>query len=421
MPSTKSIQAAYKLARETYAELGVDTEAALRDIRKVPISLHCWQGDDLGGFESVVQELGGGIAVTGNHPGKARNIGELRGDLEKVYSLIPGHHRLALHSIYGEFGGKAIPRNEITPAHFKGWIEWAKANNLGLDFNQTCFSHPLAADGFTLTHTDKAIRQFWIEHCIASRKIGAAIGKAQGNPCITNLWIPDGYKDTPADRKAPRQRLEESLDAVFASPISPKHNLDSVEPKLFGLGSESYVVGSTEFYLGYAIRNKKLLCLDTGHFHPTESIADKISSVLQSLDEILFHVSRGVRWDSDHVVTLSDELLMMGQEMVRGKYLDRIHIGLDFFDGSINRIAAWTVGTRSAIKALLIAMLEPTTLLQKSENAKDYGSRLTLLEACKTLPYGAVWEYYCEQSGTPGEIGLLHELQKYEREVLSRR
>jgi L-rhamnose isomerase len=359
--------------------------------------------------------------VTGNYPGKARTPEELRADLVKTYSLIPGRHRLALHAIYAETGGQRVPRNEITPAHFQDWIGWAKANRLGLDFNPTCFSHPKAADGFTLSHQDKGIRQFWIEHCIASRKIGAAMGQAQGNPCVTNLWIPDGYKDTPVDRKGPRQRLAESLDAVFAPPISPKHNLDSVEPKLFGLGSESYVVGSAEFYYGYAIRHKKLLCLDTGHFHPTESIADKISSVLESLDEILFHVSRGVRWDSDHVVILSDELQMMAQEMVRGDYLDRIHIGLDFFDGSINRVAAYVIGARSVLKALLIALLEPIAALRQAERANDYTARLALLEAGKTLPYGAVWDYYCEQSGVPAEGAWLREVKQYERDVLSRR
>jgi len=421
MATTKSIQNAYKPARETYAALGVDAEAALRRLRKVAISLHCWQGDDVGGYENAGGELGGGIAVTGNYPGKARTPEELRADLVKTYSLIPGRHRLALHAIYAETGGQRVPRNEITPAHFQNWIGWAKANRLGLDFNPTCFSHPKAADGFTLSHQDKGIRQFWIEHCIASRKIGAAMGRAQGNPCVTNLWIPDGYKDTPVDRKGPRQRLAESLDAVFAPAISPKHNLDSVEPKLFGLGSESYVVGSAEFYYGYAIRHKKLLCLDTGHFHPTESIADKISSVLESLDEILFHVSRGVRWDSDHVVILSDELQMMAQEMVRGDYLDRIHIGLDFFDGSINRVAAYVIGARSVLKALLIALLEPIAALRQAERGNDYTARLALLEAGKTLPYGAVWDYYCEQSGVPAEGAWLREVKEYERDVLSRR
>ena len=421
MAKKNSIQNGYKQAREIYGELGVDTEAAMRRLRKVPISLHCWQGDDVAGFENAGAELGGGLAITGNYPGKARTPEELRSDFNRTYSLIPGKHRLALHAIYGETGGKPVPRNEITPAHFKNWIDWAKAGGLGLDFNPTCFSHPKAADGFTLAHADKGIRQFWIEHCIACRKIGAAMGKAQGNPCVTNVWIPDGYKDTPVDRKGPRQRLSDALDAVFAEKLSPKHNLDSVEPKLFGLGSESYVVGSAEFYYGYAIRHQKLLCLDTGHFHPTESVADKISSVLESLDEILFHVSRGIRWDSDHVVILTDELLAMTQEMVRGDYLERIHIGLDFFDASINRVAAYVVGTRSVLKALLIAMLEPIAALRQAEQENDYTSRLGLLEAGKTLPYGAVWDYYCEQSGVPAEYAWLREVKQYERDVLSRR
>jgi L-rhamnose isomerase len=421
MSTTKSIQNAYQAAREIYAGLGVDSEAAMRRLRKVSISLHCWQGDDVAGYENAGEELGGGLAVTGNYPGKARTPEELRADLDKVYSLIPGRHRLALHAIYAETGGKRVPRNEIAPAHFSRWIDWAKAGRLGLDFNPTCFSHPNAADGFTLAHPDKGIRQFWIEHCIASRKIGAAMGKALGTPCVTNVWIPDGYKDTPVDRKGPRRRLAESLDAVFAPPISPKYNLDSVEPKLFGLGSESYVVGSAEFYYGYAIRNKKLLCLDTGHFHPTESIADKISSVLEFLDEILFHVSRGVRWDSDHVVILSDELQGMAQEMARGDYLDRIHIGLDYFDASINRVAAYVIGARSVLKALLIAMLEPIAALRQAERGNDYTSRLALLESAKTLPCGAVWDYYCEQSGVPAEGAWLREVKQYERDVLSRR
>jgi len=421
MATTKSNHNIYRLARETYAQLGVDTEAALRRLRQVSISLHCWQGDDVGGYENPGGELGGGLAVTGRYPGKARTPEELRADLVKTYALIPGRHRLALHAIYAETGGRRVPRNEIAPAHFKNWMDWAKANGLGLDFNPTCFSHPKAEDGFTLAHPDKGIRQFWIEHCIASRHIGAAMGKAQGNPCVTNLWIPDGYKDTPVDRKGPRQRLAESLDAVFAPPISRKHNLDSLEPKLFGLGSESYVVGSAEFYYGYAIRHRKLLCLDTGHFHPTESMADKISSVLESLEEILFHVSRGVRWDSDHVVILSDELQAMAQEMVRGDYLDRIHIGLDYFDASINRVAAYIIGARSVLKALLLALLEPIARLRQAERENDFTSRLALLEAGKTLPCGAVWDYYCEQSGVPAEGAWLREVKQYERDVLSKR
>ncbi len=421
MASNKRIQAAYSLARETFAQSGVDSDSAMKRLSKIPISLHCWQGDDVGGFENSGSELGGGLAVTGNYPGKARTPDELRRDLEKTYSLLPGKHRLNLHAFYAETSGRRVERNELAPEHFRGWIDWAKAQKLGLDFNPTYFSHPKAADGFTLTHQDKGIRQFWIEHGIACRKIGAAMGKALGTTCVTNIWIPDGFKDTPVDRKSPRERLTESLDAIFTPGISPKYNLDAVEPKLFGIGSESYVAGSHEFYLGYAVRNKKLLCLDAGHFHPTETIADKISAVLSSLDEILLHVSRGVRWDSDHVVILNNDLEAIAQELVRGNFLGRTHIGLDYFDASINRVAAWTIGARSMIKALLMALLEPIEELREAEANGDFTARLALLEGAKTLPYGAVWEAYCESQGVPGEAAWLAEVKRYEKEVLSKR
>jgi len=421
MTSTKRIQAAYESARDAFAALGVDTDAAMRRLVQIPISLHCWQGDDVGGFENAGGELGGGLAVTGNYPGKARTPEELRADLEKTYSLLPGKHRLALHAIYAETGGQRVERNELDASHFKNWIAWAKTRKLGLDFNPTFFSHPKAADGFTLAHRDKSVRRFWIEHGVACRKIGAAMGRALGTPCVTNVWIPDGYKDTPIDRKAPRQRLAESLDAVFAEALDAKFNLDSVEPKLFGLGSESYVVGSHEFYLGYAVTRKKLLCLDAGHYHPTESIADKISSVLCSVDEMLLHVSRGVRWDSDHVVILSDELEAIAQELVRGDFLGRVHIGLDYFDASINRVAAWTIGTRCMIKALLLALLEPIEKLRKLEDEGDLTSRLALLEEPKTLPYGAVWDAYCESQAVPVGAAWLAEVKRYEKDVLSKR
>jgi L-rhamnose isomerase len=419
--NSKQIEAAYKIAREQYGELGVDTDAAMRRLARIPISLHCWQGDDVGGFENTGTGLTGGIQATGNYPGKARTADELRSDLDKALSLIPGKHRLNLHALYAETGGVRVERNELEPKHFKNWIGWAKANRIGLDFNPSYFSHSKSADGFTLSHPDKTIRQFWIEHGIACRKIGAAFGEALGTPCVTNVWIPDGYKDTPIDRKAPRERLAESLDAIFAKPTNPKHNLDAVEPKLFGIGSESYVVGSHEFYLGYAVRNRKLLCLDAGHYHPTEGIADKISSVLTSLDEILLHVSRGVRWDSDHVVILDDWLLAIAQELVRGNYLDRVHIGLDYFDASINRIAAWIIGTRCMIKALLIALVEPTAKLRALETAGDYTSRLALLEQCKTLPFGAVWDYYCVKACVPTGAAWLTDVKTHEKTVLSKR
>ena len=416
----KSIAAGFTLAQESYAHLGVDMAHALQQLATIPISLHCWQGDDVGGFENFGGALTGGIVATGNHPGKARTPDELRADLEKAYSLIPGKHRLNLHAFYGEFGGRRVDRDEIEPKHFASWIAWAKKNGMGLDFNPTCFSHPKSADGFTLSHADKGIRQFWIEHCRRSREIGAVMGKALGKPCVTNVWIPDGYKDTPADRHAPRARLAESLDAVFKKTLSPKLNLDAVEPKLFGIGSESYVVGSHEFYLGYAVSRKKLLTLDAGHYHPTEGIADKISSVLQYLPEILLHVSRGVRWDSDHVVILNDDLLAIAREIAVNGYTERVHIGLDYFDASINRVAAWTIGTRNLLKALLIALLE-SPLIRTAEAAGDFTTRLALQEEAKSLPFGAVWDHYCEQQGVPVGDAWLAEVKGYEKNVLSKR
>ena len=415
-----SIDKSFSLARERYAHLGVNVDHALKALAGIPISLHCWQGDDVGGFENFGGTLGGGLVATGNYPGKARTPDELRADLEKAYSLIPGRHRLNLHAFYGEFGGKKVDRDAIAPEHFKNWIAWAKKNGLGLDFNPTCFSHPKAADGFTLSHADKGIRKFWIEHCIRSREIGAAMGKALGKTCVTNVWIPDGMKDTPADRNGPRARLADSLDAVFKKPLSSKHNLDAVEPKLFGIGSESFVVGSHEFYLGYAVSRKKLLCLDAGHYHPTEGIADKISSVMQYLPEILLHVSRGVRWDSDHVVILNDDLLAIAREIAVNGYTKRVHIGLDYFDASINRVAAWTIGTRNMVRALLIALLEPPAI-KAAEAAGDFTSRLALQEEAKALPYNAVWDYYCESKNVPVGEKWLAEVKRYERDVLSKR
>ena len=420
MTDTRGIEKAYEQARQRYAELGVDTETAMERLSSTAISLHCWQGDDVGGFESDEGLSGGGIMATGAYPGKARTADELRADLEKTLSLIPGKHRLNLHAMYGETKGK-VERNELTAEHFTAWIDWAKANGLGMDFNGTFFSHPKAESGFTLSSADEGIRRFWVEHGIVCREIGAAMGKQLGTPCVTNLWIPDGYKDIPVDRKAPRERLKKSLDEIFAEPMDRSCLLDAVESKLFGIGSESYVVGSHEFYLGYAIENKTLLCLDTGHFHPTEVVSDKISSVLTFLDEILLHVSRGVRWDSDHVVVLSDELRAITEQIVRGDYLQRVHIGLDFFDASINRIAAWVIGTRCMLKALLIALLEPTDKLRQMEINGDYTSRLTMLEELKTLPFGAVWDYYCIKSDVPAAESWLDEVKAYERDVLAKR
>ena len=417
---SRNIDKAFQLAQERYAALDVDVQRALKTLSQISISLHCWQGDDVGGFESFGEELGGGLAVTGNYPGKARTPDELRADLDQALSLIPGKHRLNLHAFYGEFDGKKVDRDAIEPKHFKNWIAWAKKNGLGLDFNPTCFSHPKAADGFTLSHRDRGIREFWIEHCVRSREIGAAMGKALGKTCVTNVWIPDGYKDTPADRVGPRARLAASLDAVFKKRISPKLNLDAVEPKLFGIGSESYVVGSHEFYLGYAISRKKLMCLDAGHYHPTESIADKISSVMQYLPEILLHVSRGVRWDSDHVVVLNDDLQAIAREIVANGFEKRVHIGLDYFDASINRVAAWTIGTRNMIRALLMALLE-TPRIRRAEVENDFTTRLALQEEAKTLPFGAVWDYYCESQGVPAGENWLAEVKRYEKNVLMNR
>ena len=421
MNAKQNTQQSYRLAHDRYAALGVDTEKVLKALARVPVSLQCWQGDDVGGFENRGGALTGGIVATGNYPGKARTPDELRSDAAKALSLIPGTHRFNLHASYGEFGGQKVDRNEIEPKHFKNWIAWAKSLEIGLDFNPTCFSHPRSADGFTLSHQDKGVRQFWIEHCQASRKIGAAFGKALGTPAVTNVWIPDGMKDTPADRRGPRERLEASLDAVFQPKLNPKHNLDAVEGKLFGIGGESYTVGMHEFYLGYAVKNQKLVCLDAGHYHPTENMADKISSVLCFLPEILLHVSRGVRWDSDHVVTLTDELNAIAQELVRGDFLRRTHIGLDFFDGSINRVAAWVIGTRNMLRALCLAMLEPHAQYRSFEREGDYTSRLALMEEAKTLPFGAVWDYYCLEQGVPVGGAWLAEVKSYEKIVLNKR
>jgi L-rhamnose isomerase len=419
-PTRIQIEGAYTYAKEQYMALGVDTDHALARLSPIAISLHCWQGDDVVGFEDPERGLSGGIMTTGNYPGKARTPGELRQDLDKTYSLIPGTHRLNLHAIYLETD-KKVPRNEIEPKHFATWVDWAKANHHGIDFNPTCFSHPLADDGFTLSHPDAGIRQFWIEHCIACREIGAHFGHELGTPAITNIWIPDGYKDTPVDRLGPRQRLRDSLDKILAAPIDQRYNLDAVESKLFGIGSESYVVGSHEFYLGYATSKSILLCLDAGHFHPTESIADKISAVLLYVPELLLHVSRGVRWDSDHVVVLTDELQAIMGEVVRNNYLERVHIGLDFFDASINRIAAWTIGTRNVLRTLLMALLEPIEQMRALELAGDYTARLALLEVLKGMPFGAVWDYYCMQQNVPIGMGFLDEIRAYEKQVLSQR
>ena len=421
VPQENNIRDAYRLAKERFAALGVDVDSAVKTLANVSLSMHCWQGDDVGGFENPGGALGGGIAATGNYPGKARSAAELRQDLDTAYRLIPGKHRLNLHATYAETGGKAVERDAVLPEHFANWIDWARANQHGVDFNPTLFSHPKADDGFTLSSPDAGIRRFWVDHCIASRKIGEAFGRALGTPCVTNIWIPDGYKDTPADRKTPRELLRDALDAVLAEKIDPRYNLDAVEPKLFGIGSESYVTGSMEFYTGYAITRQVLLTLDSGHFHPTETIADKISSALLFIPELLLHVSRGVRWDSDHVVTFSDDLQAIAHAIVRDGYLSRVHIGLDYFDASINRIAAWTIGMRNTQRAILMALLEPTAEMRRLETAGDFTKRLALMEEMKAMPVGAVWDNFCLEQGAPVGIAWMDEVKKYEKQVLSKR
>lgn len=421
MSQTNSIEKCFELAREKYGELGVDVETQMKRLNQIAVSLHCWQGDDVSGFEIDDQALSGGIQVTGNYPGKARTPAELKKDLEKAFSLIPGNHRLNLHALYAETDGEKVDRDQLEPKHFLGWIQWAREQKLGLDFNPSYFSHPKSDDGFTLSSSNNEIRQFWIEHSKVCRRIGAEMGKSLGTPCVNNIWIPDGCKDTPVDRKSPRLRLKDSLDNIFTETYDKNHLLDAVECKLFGIGSESYVVGSHEFYMGYAQKNNTLLCLDAGHFHPTEVISDKISSALTWVDELLLHVSRGVRWDSDHVVTLTDELRAIAEEIVRGDFLSRVHIGLDFFDGSINRVAAWVIGTRNMLKALLIALLEPINQLREFEINGNNTGRLVLMEELKTMPFSAVWDYYCLKNNVPVGMDWFQEIKNYEAAELSQR
>ncbi|WP_077624578.1 L-rhamnose isomerase [Sediminibacillus massiliensis] len=416
-----SIKDRYETAKQDYEKWGVNVDEVLEQLKNVPISIHCWQGDDIGGFEADQQELSGGIDVTGDYPGKATTPEQLRGDLEKALSLIPGKHRVNLHAIYGETEGEAVERDQLEPKHFENWVNWAKENGLGLDFNPTLFSHPKAADGLTLAHPDKDIRDYWIRHCIASRKIAEYFGKELGTSALTNIWIPDGYKDIPSDRLTPRQRLKESLDEIFAVEIDEKYNVDAVESKLFGIGSEAYVVGSHEFYLGYALKNDKLCLLDTGHYHPTEVVSNKISAMLLYSDQLALHVSRPVRWDSDHVVIFDDELKEIGLEIVRNGALDKVRIGLDFFDASINRVAAWTIGTRNMIKALLYAMLQPNEHLKQLQEEGNFTDRLALMEEFKTYPFGAIWDYYCEKMGVPAKETWLEEIKQYEKDVLLKR
>lgn len=411
---------AYQLAKELYASIGVDTDKAIERLMKIPVSMHCWQGDDVRGFENPDGDLTGGIQTTGNYPGRARTIDELRQDFDKAASLIPGKKRLNLHAMYLDAQGEKVDRDQIEPKHFASWVEWAKERGLMLDFNPSCFSHPLSANGFTLSSADKGIRDFWVEHCRRSRIIAEYFGKELGETACTNHWIPDGFKDIPVDRYVWRERLIDSYDRIFAGQ-DKKLNLNAIESKVFGIGAESCTITSLEMCFGYAVRNNLMLTLDTGHFHPTEVVSDKISSALLFLDDVMLHVSRPVRWDSDHVVIFDDELKYISQEIIRGGFEDRVHIGLDFFDASINRIAAWVIGTRNMQKALMYALLEPTEKLKKLEVEGDYTSRLALLEEMKSYPFAAVWDYYCEKNNVPVRDAWLSEVKKYEADVLVNR
>jgi L-rhamnose isomerase len=422
MEREKRIDQAYAIAREEYAELGVDSEQAMRRLDNTAISLHCWQTDDVGGCERAGAVLsGGGIQTTGSYPGKARNLQEIRQDIEKVYALIPGNHRFNLHAIYGDFGDRFIDRDRIEPEHFRSWIAWARGIGIGIDFNCTLFSHPKAESGYTLSSRDAGIRDFWIEHVNRCREISSYIGRELGSACIHDIWIPDGSKDLTVNRYAHRALLKESLDRIFNARHDAGTLKDAIESKLFGIGMEAYTVGSHEFYLGYAIEKQLLLCLDIGHFHPTEQVSDKVSAVFQFLDELLFHVTRPVRWDSDHVVILNDDVRALMQEIVWAGKLDKVHIGLDFFDAGINRIGAYVVGARAVQKALLLALLDPIEKMREYEKNGQNFERLALMEEAKSKPFGAVWDYYCLKKNVPVAERFIPEIQKYERDVLSTR
>ncbi len=411
----------YEAARARYADFGVDTDRALKQLERKSISIHCWQGDDVAGFENPAGAPGGGLQVTGNYPGRARNPDELRGDLEFALSMIPGRHAANLHAMYAEWTGARPDRDSLEPEHFGNWLSWAESKKIGLDFNATLFAHPKAGSGFTLSSKDRAVRSFWVEHVKRCRSIAAHFGAKTGRASIHNLWIPDGMKDTCIDKAGYQDLLVRSLDEIYAEKLDPARVKDSLESKLFGIGSESFVVGSHEFYLSYALRNRLMLCLDMGHFHPTESAAEKIPSLLRFMPEILIHVSRGIRWDSDHVAVFDDQLRAVAQETVRADALDRVHFALDYFDASLNRPGAWIVGARAALKALLYAQLEPVRSLVELEEAGNYLGRLAMLEELKSLPFGAVWDRFCEIHNVPAGNEWISPLSDYERLVLARR
>ena len=411
------IEKNYQSAKKMYMDFGVDTDKVLEKMKEISISIHCWQGDDIRGFEKA-EGFSGGLVATGNYPGRAKNPAQLRQDIEMVLSLLPGRHRINLHSIYGE---NHIERDKITIDNFKGWLDWAKQKGLGIDFGLTCFSHPMANSGYTLSSEDKNIRNFWIRHAKACREIAYHIGKELNTACINNIWIPDGSKDIPADRITHRKILKDSLDDIFSHKYDKKFMEDSLESKLFGIGFESYVVGSFEFYYAYAIKNNVMLCLDTGHFHPTENIADKISSILIFQNKLLLHISRGVRWDSDHVVILNDEIVSIAQEVKRYNAFDKVHFALDYFDASINRITAWVIGARALSKAILFSLLEPTHIIQKEEKNGNFGNRLALMEEFKTLPFSFIWDKHCSIYNVPVKDKYLDNIKKYEENILSKR
>ncbi|MCL3780841.1 L-rhamnose isomerase [Prolixibacteraceae bacterium JC049] len=422
MSNTNFIEKAYQIAKEQYAELGIDTDKVLEKMNDLVISLHCWQTDDVSGCETPDSSLsGGGIQATGSYPGKANNLEQIRTDLEKVLALLPGKQRLNLHAIYGDFNEEIVDRDQIETKHFQSWIDWCKKQEIGMDFNGSFFSHPNADNGFTLSSKDEAIRSFWVEHLKRCRAIAADMGKQLNSPCVHNVWIPDGSKDTPIDRNGYRKQLKKSLDEAFATEYPTTQLKDAVESKLFGIGAESMTVGSHDFYLSYAVQNNKLICLDNGHFHPTEQVGDKISACLQFIDEVLLHITRPIRWDSDHVVTLNEDVQLIASEIVRNNYLSRVNIGLDFFDASINRIGAYVVGTRAAQKAFMFAMLEPTEKLIEMEESGQNFERLALLEELKTKLFGAVWDYYCQKENVPVGESYIKEIQSYEKEILATR
>lgn len=416
-----SVNKSYEIAKEIYAGIGVDTEKAISAMKDFVLSIHCWQGDDVTGFESTGASLDGGIATTGNYPGKAKTPAQLKADMAKAFTFIPGKKKTNIHAMYLE-ADKKVDRDEIEPKHFDGWVEFAKEQKIGLDFNPTFFAHPKAADGFTLSSSDEGIRQFWVEHLKRVRVIAEYLGKQTGVRCINNIWLPDGYKDTTIDKRAPRERLQKSLDEACMNMLDPSAMVDAIESKLFGIGSESYVVGSAEFYTCYAMRNKQfMLTLDAGHYHPTETISSKISTYMMFLMEMLLHVSRPVRWDSDHIVIMDDELAAIAQEIVRGGYENRVNVALDYFDASVNRIAAWVIGSRNTLKAMLRAYLEPYEILRKAEAEGDLTTRIALSEELKSYPFEAVWDYYCELSGVPVRDKWIAEVKQYEKDVLAKR